>query len=321
MGFMSCESVGSFNAWPNMQGLSLKSNQQELASASASVAGAKLRVPEVDVHRSSAPNAKNIQEQLDALLPVMGALVMKLNTMLEHKSAPSSKPINSVLISPALTKPVGQAPLALSESTKAYSAFSTKKVGEKPDDVYRGVKFSDYKNEPVLSSIKAAMERFGQSPLSVYASVTRSGKGYDIVMRDGVKVSITLGEIAKAKLLCGFQYESGRENGKMFKDVVFMYAASAKRVQLERREDKLLTYDEALKVLVSHPGAYESLKRLGIIEYVRSSTAQELVETGAIGVVEHGGNTNFAREGLLDGCNRTKRMPSASDCRSVYRLV
>lgn len=317
MGFMSCGSVGSCNVWPDVQGLSLKSNQQELAS----VAGAELRVPEVDVHRSSAPNAKNIQEQLSALLPVMGALVMKFNAMLGNKSTPSTKPINSFLTSPALTKPVEQAPLALRESTKAYSALSTKQMGEKPADVYRGVKFSHYKNEPVLSSIKAAMERFGQSPLSVYASVTRSGKGYDIVMRDGVKVSITPGEIAKAKLLCGFQYESGRENGKLFKDIVFMYAASAKRVQLERREDKPLTYDEALNVLASHPGAHESLKRLGIIEYVRSSTAQELVETGAIGVVEHGGNTNFAREGLLDGCSMKKRMPSASDCRSVYRLV
>ena len=319
MSFMSRDPVKSFSAWPNMQGFSLSANQQEVTSAPT--AGAQLRMSGVDVHRSSTPSAKNIQEQLGALLSTMSALVMKINTMLENKNTPTTKPVNSVLTSQAQTKPVDQAPLALSESTKAYSAFSTKKIGEKPADVYTGVKFSSYKNEPVLSSIKAAMERFGQSPLSVYASVTRSGEGYDIVMRDGVKVSITPGEIAKAKLLCGFQYEPGRENGSMFKDVVFMYAASAKRVQLERREDKPLTYDEALKVLVSHPGAYESLKRLGIIEYVRSSTAQELVETGAIGVVEHGGNTNFAREGLLDGCNRTKRMPSASDCRSVYRLV
>lgn len=317
MGSISCENVGTCNVWSNVQGLSLNSKKQELPS----VAGAELRVPQVDIHRSSSQTAQNTEEQLDVLLPAISALVMRLKAMLADKNAPSTKPVNGTFTKQILIRPVAQVPLAISESAKSYSAFSTKKIGEKPADIYRGVKFSGEKNEPVLSSIKAAMERFGQSPLSVYASVTRSDKGYDIVMRDGVKVSVTLGEIAKARFSCGFQYEPGRESGKMFKDVVFMYAASAKRVQLEHREDKPLNYDEALKVLVSHPGAHESLKRLGIIEYVRSSTAQELVETGAIGVVEVGGNTNFARDGWRDGCTMKQRMPSDSHCKSVYRLV
>lgn len=317
MGSISCENVGTCNVWSNVQGLSLNSKKQELPS----VAGAELRVSQVDIHRSSAHTAKDTQEQLGVLLPAISALVMRLKAMLEDKNTPSTKPVNVILTQQTLIRPVAQAPLAISESAKSYSAFSTKKIGEKPADIYRGVKFFGEKNEPVLSSIKAAMERFGQSPLSVYASVTRSDKGYDIVMRDGVKVSMTLGEIAKAKLLCGFQCEPGKENAKMFKDVVFMYAASAKRVQLEHQEDKPVTYDQALNLLASHPGAHESLKRLGIIEFVRSSSAEELVESGAIGVVEVGGNTNFARGGLLDGCNMKKRIPSDKDCRSVYRLV
>jgi len=77
-------------------------------------------------------------------------------------------------------------------SGRRHVGLSGKTTGERPDNIWNGVMFSQENNEPTLSAIKAAMMRFGQSPLGVYASVKPTREGYDIVMRDGLNSVLLL---------------------------------------------------------------------------------------------------------------------------------
>lgn len=265
--------------------------------------------------------AGSIHEQLTALLSMMNSLVSSLKPQREQTMMPVERTINdSVLGRPSAIRSVSQESSISAEELKTYPALSNKKPGEKPSNVFTGVTFSERKNEPVLSAVKAAMMKFGQSPLSVYRRVTRTPEGYSIVMRDGVKVNVSLNEIARAKAFSGFALSKERGDAGMRKDLIFMFAASAKRVQLESASDKPKSYNEAIDVLNAHPRAEDALKRLGLVQYMQLTTAEDLRDNGHIGVIEVGGNTNLTFGGYRDGCTLKQPIPAPNHGAS-YKLI
>ncbi|PHX42720.1 hypothetical protein AO284_22855 [Pseudomonas sp. NZIPFR-PS2] len=76
------------------------------------------------------------------------------------------------------------------------------------------------------------MMQFGQKPTDVFKEVRETGSGYDVTMRDGVKVSFTKDELRQAATQARFK----GDDPQMITDANFMYAASAKRAQMENND-------------------------------------------------------------------------------------
>ncbi|OAJ45715.1 hypothetical protein [Pseudomonas marginalis] len=255
------------------------------------------------VQESDAPiSLESLYSSLYALMPSLKRLLQKEEQNSEQTSA-KKMPDNKVAVSD------GKQSVPQEVDSRQSPGLSKKKQGERPTNVWTGVMFSGKKNEPALSAIKAAMMRFGQSPLSVYSSVVRTESGYNVVMKDGFELSLTLKEIARAKVYAGFQHGRTAEDGGMFKDVIFMYAASAKRVQLESAGGAPKSFIDGLNMLCSYQDPATSLKQLGLEGVMRRTTWSALHHSGGIGIINTGGNTNFAFEGVLDGCVMKKTLP------------
>lgn len=250
----------------------------------------------------------NERHALEQLMSELNAVMLNLSRVLVKSGSSVDKLKSDKLPKlPKAPERVNSGVQAVLSGKKLF-ALSGKTPGVRPQDVWFGVRFSTQNNEGTLSSIKAAMMRFGQSPLGVFSSVTPSGDGYDIVMRDGFKLRLTLKEIAQARFN-GYQPGYTVEDGGMRKDVSFMYAAVAKRVQLENQDGSVKDFKGAIGKMQSDQSPGACLKRLGLSGHMRRTTWESLGTNGGIGVVAAGRNTNFAFEGLLDGCNIKHGLP------------
>ena len=95
-----------------------------------------------------------------------------------------------------------------------------------------------------VAAIKAAMARFG--PDNVFKSVTRSGNGYDVTMRDGVKVRVSDAELSTASRLSRL---SGKDPAAL-RQANLMYAVMANRAQLEGNDGrKNMSFERACQSL------------------------------------------------------------------------
>ncbi len=249
------------------------------------------------------------QASVKSLFSTLNALMPALERLLQNKTQrPEQTTVKKTLIDKFAINDSKQS-LQSPVDSHQYPALSKKKKGERPTDVWAGVMYGTKNNEPALSAIKAAMMKYGQSPLGVFSSVVRSDSGYKVVMRDGFELHLTLKEIARAKVFSGFQHGPNPEDGGMYKDVAFMYAASAKRAQLEHVGGTPNSFMDGLNTLCSNQDPATSLKQLGLEGVMRLTTWPALLQSGGIGVVKIGGNTNFAFEGMVDGCTTKQRLP------------
>ncbi|WP_410018355.1 hypothetical protein [Pseudomonas sp. 16FHM2] len=174
--------------------------------------------------------------------------------------------------------------------------LSSKPVGVKPDNLFSGFYQGVQGNCVTVSAIKAAMMRFGQNPEGIYRQVSKTASGYEVVMRDSFKLTVTDEELKKAKAGSHF---FGSDPG-LLADANFMYAVSAKRAQIENNDFRAnRSFELAMETLNDGEYPGEAFDRLGLFAYVRNSSAKELA-SGAIGTVANGEHSMAVIDGALD---------------------
>ncbi|WP_248731752.1 hypothetical protein [Pseudomonas sp. MWU13-2517] len=247
------------------------------------------------VTASSTPSAPSSNE-IAALMQALATLIQMLNRLFSRKEVVNEQPVKPHTVAPAAIKKQSHEVSIQSEPQKLAHISSTKK-GEMPACVWvelnRNKRYTD--NE---SAIKAAMMKYGQSPLGIYSDIKNHGDGYHIEMRDGFKLTLSPQEIEKAQKRTGIWSPSHPD---MAMDVNFMHAASIKRVQLETGLD---SFDHALDVVQSGKDVGNGFKRLGLEAYVRRTTWPELRASGGKGVVFAPGGVQFGYDGNVDCCSR-----------------
>lgn len=169
-----------------------------------------------------------------------------------------------------------------------------------------------------VSAIKAAMVKFGSHPEGIYKSIERTIDGFDVVMRDGEKVSITHEELQHAGDTSGFA-----GHGKVLRHATFLYAVSAKRAQNENNDGRAgESFEAALRSLNDGETPGEALTRLGLKHHMRQGKVDELID-GAIGTLANKTHSVAVVDGNIDLWS-IKRPLSNSDWKkaeSVFILV
>lgn len=174
--------------------------------------------------------------------------------------------------------------------------FSAVPVGTKPVDIWNGFYQGVEGNCVTVSAIKAAMMKYGQNPMGIFKHVTETPEGFTTIMRDGCTVRFTHVELQRARAAANFH---GVDKG-LVDDAVFLYAASAKRAQLENHEFRAsASFDAALKTLNDGEIPGDALRRLGLYAFTRSSSVQELA-SGVPGTLANFGHSVVVVEGAID---------------------
>ncbi|WP_256352078.1 hypothetical protein [Pseudomonas yamanorum] len=160
--------------------------------------------------------------------------------------------------------------------------------GKKPDNIWSGFSQGPDGNCVTVSAIKAAMMQFGQKPTDVFREVKEAGDGYQVKMRDGFELGLSRDELRQAAAYAQFK----GDDPSMMTDANFMFAASAKRAQLEgnglddRSGEAEKSFAHAMQSLNNGEMAHEALDRLGLRGLYRESSSAELA-SGKLGVVAY----------------------------------
>lgn len=185
--------------------------------------------------------------------------------------------------------------------------FPAAPVGVKPDNIWSGFYQGVEGNCVTVSAIKAAMMKYGQNPLGTFKRVTETPEGFTLTMRDGCMVSLTHAELERARAAANFH---GEDKG-LVDDAVFLYAASAKRAQLENHEFRAgADFDAALKTLNDGEVPGDALRRLGLYAFTRSSSVQELA-SGVPGTLANFGHSVVVVEGAMDEYGIKRKLPGS----------
>lgn len=182
------------------------------------------------------------------------------------------------------------------ESDAKPAQFPSAPIGVKPADIWGGFYQGVEGNCVTVSAIKAAMMKYGQNPLGIFKHVTETADGYTVTMRDGCAVRLTHDELKAARTAANFH---GTDKG-LIDDAVFLYAASAKRAQLENHEFRAgAGFDVALQTLNDGEVAGDALRRLGLYAFARESSVQELA-SGVSGTLANFNHSVVVVEGAFD---------------------
>ncbi|HJH20609.1 MAG TPA: type III secretion protein [Pseudomonas lactis] len=201
--------------------------------------------------------------------------------------------------------------------------MSEKPKGQKPDDLRNGLR-ATYENFPYLgtrgreehvAAIKVAMATFGQSPAGIFKHVAKHGDHYDVTMRDGFKLTITVEELELAAKAAKF---SGGDEG-MVKDAQFLFAVMSKRQYLELERDSatdpfmsLYGKDSAYHAHRTYPGVLSgagggidgdtALSYLGLEEHLQVIDARALGTQVGVPLDKGARNKNgVIIEGVMEG--------------------
>lgn len=168
--------------------------------------------------------------------------------------------------------------------------LSKKRNGAKPDNIWSGFRQGPDGNCVTVSAIKAAMVRFGQSPTDIFKSVTRNDGGYRVVMRDDFQLTLTDSELAQGA-------QGAKFNGpdkEMLKDAQFLFAASAKRAQMENNDRTAgRSFHAAVRSLndgEDETGPGEGFLRLGLRKHMKRVSVSELAR-GQLGMCNRTGHS------------------------------
>ena len=149
-----------------------------------------------------------------------------------------------------------------------------------------------------VAAIKAAMAKFG--PDKVFKSVTRSGNGYDVTMRDGVRVKVSDAELSTASRLSRF---SGKDAG-LLRKANLLYAAMANRAQLQGNDGrKNMSFERACQSLNDGESYLEGARWLGLKDHVRKINPRDLDKYTAV-VTASAKHAMFASSGYVDHYGR-----------------
>lgn len=169
---------------------------------------------------------------------------------------------------------------------RALPALSSVAVGVKPANIWSGFYQAAPRNCVTVSAIKAAMMKYGQSPLGICRNIVETRDGYTVTLRDNCTVHLTHEELKQAQQAASFL---GDDPG-MLKDAVFLYAVSAKRAQMENHEFRAgASYEAALGTLNDGEIPGDALRRLGLYAFTRASSVEALLKgaTGTLSNFEH----------------------------------
>jgi hypothetical protein len=168
--------------------------------------------------------------------------------------------------------------------------------GKKPDNIWSGFSQGPDGNCITVSAIKAAMMQFGQKPTDVFKEVKESGDGFDVTMRDGFKLHLSQNELQQAATHARFK----GDDPAMMTDANFMYAASAKRAQIENNDGTAgRSFQAAMNSLNDGEYAREGLDRLGLKGRYRPATDEDL-RNSKVGTVEYGGHSMAVINGRIE---------------------
>lgn len=138
--------------------------------------------------------------------------------------------------------------------------------------------------------IKMMMLRFGRSPSDMFEKIEATQAGFSVTMKDGFEVTLSRQELQRTA-------EASRFEGpdtQMTSDANFMLAAFAKRRHVERN----VQFEAALSGTLRGETAYNVLKGMGLIGFVRVASPDKLREPHRVGVT----NTfNFSGALVVDG--------------------
>ncbi|SDU88642.1 hypothetical protein [Pseudomonas mucidolens] len=177
--------------------------------------------------------------------------------------------------------------------------------GKKPDDIWGGFRQGTDGNCVTVSAIKAAMMRFGQKPRDIFKEVEKTEAGFDVVMRDGFKLQLTHDELQIAARRSAFL----GNNRDMLDDAHFLFAASAKRAQLENNDRTAAhSFQQAIRTLNDGEHSREGLMRLGLREHVRNVPLSALLN-GMVGTIERRGHSVAVIDGVEELWGRRGRTP------------
>jgi hypothetical protein len=160
--------------------------------------------------------------------------------------------------------------------------------GKKPDNIWSGFSQGPDGNCVTVSAIKGAMMKFGQKPTDVFSEVKETGDGYHVKMRDGFELNLSRDELRQAAEYARFK----GDDPAMMTDANFMFAASAKRAQMEGNGlDDMpgaaqRSFAHAMQSLNNGEMPHEALDRLGLRGLYRNSSSSELA-SGKLGVVAY----------------------------------
>lgn len=212
------------------------------------------------------------ENPLEKIIELLATISGMLTHYLERR-----KPARDKLL--LESKPVVPGP----EARPPPTPLSVGETGRKPTDIWGGFYQSVEGNCVTVSAIKAAMTRFGQSPLAIYERITADADGYEVVMRDNYRLHITRQELEQAAQASAF---AGSDSA-MLEDANFLYAVSAKRAHEENNEDTAgQSFAAALDTLNDGEVPGEAFRRLGLYAWLRESSVTELAQ-GAIGTLAY----------------------------------
>lgn len=272
----------------------------------------------VNKSQDAVPDITSLITQLSALVDLLRTVLMSNERVVKSK-------LTDVLTDNPVVNPApDRAPIPV---TQKISAISNKSAGKLPDDVWLGVSEGQGGNSGILAGIKAAMMRFGQSPLGVFSTISENQGTYEVVMRDGYKVLVTRDEVEKARQCADFR---GTDSG-MIKDATFIYAVAAKRMENEafsgpktgehnnsRRDGP---YQGAMDELNStYWWASKTLPRLGLSDHMRKIPWSELEAKGGVGIVMVGAESLLMANGYTDMYGPVKLQPDAVNLNNPYAL-
>nr|WP_144243193.1 hypothetical protein [Pseudomonas fluorescens] len=190
--------------------------------------------------------------------------------------------------------------------------LSSKRNGAKCDDIWSGFRQGPDGNCVTVSAIKAAMHKFGQSPTDIYKSVNKTEQGYEVTMRDGFRLSLTHQELKQASIGARF---FGKDRG-MLKDAQFLFAASAKRAQMENNDGQARrSFTRAIRSLndgEDERGAGEGFQRLGLKKHTKKVPVSTLAR-GQVGMVNRAGHSVAVVDGKEELWGRKGRTPTHGD--------
>ena len=193
--------------------------------------------------------------------------------------------------------------------------LSNKPKGSKPTNVFSGFRQGMNGNCVTISAIKAAMEKFGQSPKDIYKSVEKTADGFKVVMRDDVTVKLSKAELESA--IRGSNFVGLNDPG-MLKDAHFLFACSAKRAQNENNDGWAgRSFEAAIRSLNDGEdewGPGEGFKRLGLKDHMKRVSVRDFAaDNSLIGMVNRRGHSVAVVDGREEFYGRKSGRPTGGD--------
>jgi hypothetical protein len=233
---------------------------------------------------------KEMVETLQAVFSLVGMAVNFFRNLFSPTPAPKPAPPTVCPFKPSPVTPWPAKPTPVNP----FPVSPGRTPGKKPDDIWGGFRQGPDGNCVTVSAIKAAMMKFGQKPADIFKEVRKTGSGYEVVMRDGVEVKFSEAELQMAAR--GSQF-MGRDR-EMLEDAHFLFAASAKRAQMENNDNTAArSFNQAIKTLNDGEYSREGLLRLGLKNHIKSVPLSDLLK-GMIGTIERRGHSVAVIEGV-----------------------